>query len=80
MKKGCFTALGILTGLLIASIALIWIRFHPVSVRYRLTVEVHAISERRAVAATIGARQAVAAVGCSGGPGTTALGRDSGRG
>jgi hypothetical protein len=40
MKKGCLTALGIFTGVLIASIALIWIRFHPVNVRYRLTVEV----------------------------------------
>jgi hypothetical protein len=40
MKKGCLTALGVVTGLLIASIVLIWIRSHPVSVRYRLTVEV----------------------------------------
>jgi hypothetical protein len=40
LKKGCLTALGIFTGLLIASIALIWIRIHPVNVRYRLTVEV----------------------------------------
>ena len=40
MKNGCLTALGIFTGLLIASIALIWIRIHPVNVRYRLSVEV----------------------------------------
>jgi hypothetical protein len=40
MKKGCLTALGIFTGLLIVSIALIWIRIHPINVRYRLTVEV----------------------------------------
>jgi hypothetical protein len=40
MKKGCLTALGIFTGFLIFSIALIWIRIHPINVRYRLTVEV----------------------------------------
>jgi hypothetical protein len=40
MKSGCLAALGIFTGILIASIALIWIRIHPVHVRYRLTVEV----------------------------------------
>jgi hypothetical protein len=40
MKNGCLTALGVFTGLLIALIALVWIRIHPVNVRYRLTVEV----------------------------------------
>jgi hypothetical protein len=38
--KGCVVALGILAGLAIILIGSIWIRFHPIHVRYRLTVEV----------------------------------------
>ncbi|OKO82503.1 hypothetical protein [Bradyrhizobium sp. AS23.2] len=40
MKKVYLIVLGIFAGAAIALIALIWIRFHSIDVRYRLTVEV----------------------------------------
>jgi hypothetical protein len=38
--KGCLTALGILVGLLVLLVGFLWLSFHDIHVRYRLTVEV----------------------------------------
>lgn len=40
MKKGCLVALGIPVGLVILVVALFWLNFYSIHVRYRLTVEV----------------------------------------
>jgi hypothetical protein len=40
MKKGCLIALGIPVGLALLVVALFWLNFYDIHVRYRLTVEV----------------------------------------